>query len=104
MSAQSNISVGKSWPRPATPCVLVPKWEGEFCSFGDWVSFASKRLTVAVDSNGAALSAICVDSLGRRCANGRDFMRARDEETFPVRYFWECEPAPAHTKDTEVRA
>ncbi len=85
-----NISVGKSWPRPATPCDLVPNWEGEFRDFQDWVSFAHKRLTVASDSNGAALSAICVDTLGRRCHNGRDMMRARDEGTFPVRYFFEC--------------
>lgn len=88
-----GIVVGKSWPRPATPCDLVPRWEGEFVSFDDWVNFASKRLTVAQDSNGRQLGAICVDALGRRCANGRDFHRARDEGTFPIRYFWDCEPA-----------
>lgn len=94
MDAASNIHVGKSWPRPTTPPdpPLEPKWEGEFRDFGDWVSFASKRLTVASDSNGADLSAMCVDTLGRRCANGRDFQRARDEGTFPVRYFFEMEP------------
>ncbi len=90
MSQDRNITVGKSWPRPATPCALAPNWEGEFRDFDDWVSFASKRLTVASDSNGADLSAICVDALGRRCHNGRDFARARDEGAFPVRYFFEC--------------
>jgi hypothetical protein len=90
MTANRGITVGKSWPRPATPINLVPKWEGEFSDFHDWVSFASKWLTVATDSNGMPLSAICVDTLGRRCANGGDFMRARDEDTFPVRYFFEC--------------
>lgn len=90
-----NITVGKSWPRPATPCDLVPNWEGEFRDFQDWVNFAHKRLTVASDSNGAALSAICVDTLGRRCHNGRDMMRARDEGTFPVRYFFECREGTA---------
>lgn len=85
--------MGKSWPRAATPCDLVPRWEGEFVSHGDWVNFASKRLTVAYDSNGSELKAICVDSLGRRCANGRDFKRAQNEDTFPVRYFWDCEPS-----------
>lgn len=94
MSDSSNITVGKSWPRPTTPCNLVPKWEGEFCSFSDWVNFASKRLTVAYDSNGAPLKAICVDTLGRRCANGGDFMRADREGTYPVRYFFECVEAP----------
>jgi hypothetical protein len=34
------------------------------------------------------LSAFCVDAQGRRCNVGKDFMRARDEGTFPVRYFW----------------
>ncbi|MDE1914695.1 MAG: hypothetical protein KGJ57_17655 [Sphingomonadales bacterium] len=90
-----NIHVGKSWPRPATPTTLVPNWEGEFRDHADWVNFAHKRLTVAHDSNGSQLKAICVDTLGRRCANGRDMQRAQDEGTFPVRYFFECiEPAP----------
>lgn len=90
---ERGITVGKSWPRPTTPCDLVPRWEGEFRDHADWVSFASKRLTVGYDSNGFPLPAICVDTLGRRCANGRDFARARDEGTFPVRYFWDCQPA-----------
>lgn len=94
-----NITVGKSWPRAATPCDLVPNWEGEFCSHADWVNFASKRLTVADDSNGNPLPAICVDALGRRCANGRDMARARDEDAFPVRYFFECMPASKATPD-----
>lgn len=96
MSAREGrgITVGKSWPRAATPCDLVPRWEGEFHSHSDWVNFASKRLTVAYDSNGAPLKAICVDALGRRCANGRDFQTAHDDGAYPVRYFWDCEPAP----------
>jgi hypothetical protein len=85
-----NITVGKSWPRAATPTDLVPNWEGEFCSFGDWVNFASKRLTVCTGSGGQKVDAICVDALGRRCSIGKDFMRARDEDAFPVRYFFEC--------------
>jgi hypothetical protein len=97
LAPDRGIYVGKSWPRPATPCDLVPRWEGEFHSFGDWVNFASKRLTVASDSNGSALRAICVDTLGRRCANGRDFQRAADEGTFPVRYFWDCWPCDSNS-------
>jgi hypothetical protein len=95
-----GITVGKSWPRAATPCDLVPRWEGEFISHSDWVCFASKRLTVAYDSNGSQLKAICVDALGRRCANGRDFQRAHDEGTFPVRYFWDCEPRALSQEQT----
>ncbi len=92
-SRDRGIRIGKSWPRPATPCDLVPRWEGEFISHADWVSFASKRLTVGWDSNGYDLPAICVDAFGRRCANGRDMKRAADEGAFPVRYFWNCWPA-----------
>jgi hypothetical protein len=87
-----GIHVRKSWPRAATPCDLVPRWEGEFVSHSDWINFASKRLTAASDSNGHELKAICVDAFGRRCANGRDMARARDEDAFPVRYFWDCWP------------
>jgi hypothetical protein len=85
-----NIHVQKGWERPTTSCLLVPNWVGEFCDFNDWVNSASRRLTVASDSNGMDLSPICVDTQGRRCHNGRDFMRARDEGTFPVRYFFDC--------------
>jgi hypothetical protein len=90
---ERGITVGKSWPRPTTDCDLVPKWEGEFKDHDDWINFATTRLGVAADSNGHELKAICVDTLGRRCANGRDFARARDEGTFPVRYFWDCQPS-----------
>jgi hypothetical protein len=34
------------------------------------------------------MEAICFDSLGRHCTCGADFMRARDENTFPVRWLW----------------
>lgn len=102
LGRERGITVGKSWPRPTTPCDLVPRWEGEFRDHSDWVSFASKRLTVAADSNGFELKAICVDTLGRRCANGRDMARARDEGTFPVRYFWDCWPANSENHDSNI--
>lgn len=80
-----------SWPRPATPTSLVPVWAGEFSSFNDWVSFAAKRLTGTYDPlTGVEVNAICIDSVGRRCIMGAHFARARDEGTFPVRYFWDC--------------
>lgn len=82
-----------SWPRPATPCELVPTWAGEFIDFDDWVSKASNRLTGTFNEWGGEVPAICVDSLGRRCFQGGDFMRARDEGTFPVRFFWDMFPA-----------
>lgn len=100
---QPNIHVGKSWPRAATPCDLVPKWEGEFVSYSDWVNFASKRLTVARSLvTNAQVAAICVDAFGRRCTCGGDMKRAADEGAFPVRYFFECAaaaPAEGGTND-----
>lgn len=98
-----NIHVGKSWPRPATPSDLIPKWEGEFRDHADWVSFASKHLTVAHSLvTGAQVPAICVDAFGRRCTCGGDMKRAEIEGAFPVRYFFECEPptsAPGASHD-----
>ena len=78
------------WPRAATPCTLVPMWAGEFKDHADWVNFATCRLTGCRGSVGEEVKAICVDSIGRRCNVGADFSRARDEGTFPIRYFWEC--------------
>lgn len=89
-AAEGSLNYRVSWPRPATPCDLVPLWKGEFRDFNDWVSFATTRLTGTTDERGVEVSAICVDALGRRCSVGAHFMRARDEGAFPVRYFWEC--------------
>lgn len=82
-----DVYVPTGWPKSTTACALIPKWVGEFTSFDDWVSFATKRLDVGPHHP----PAICVDALGRRCWIGGHFMRARDEGTFPVRYFFECE-------------
>ena len=87
------LEYGRSWPRAATPCNLVPRWAGEFCSYSDWVNFATKRLTGTYDVlTGREVPSICIDAFGRRCTSGAHMMRARDEDAFPVRYFWECEP------------
>jgi hypothetical protein len=102
-----NVSEPTSWPRSATPCDLVPAWAGEFRDFDDWVNFATHRLTGATGTRRQNVPAICVDSLGRRCTIGSDFMRARDEGAFPVRYFWECrapDPAPAPSVAMEAHA
>lgn len=99
-----SLSYSNSWPRPATPCDLVPLWAGEFRSFDDWVNFASKRLTGTYGKYGE-VKAICVDAHGRRCAIGGDFMRARDEDAFPVRYFFECiDPAAVQAQSGEQAA
>lgn len=85
------------------PPSLTPNWAGRFHTFDKWVSGAERHLTGVVDSNGRPLSAMCVDSLGRRCCNGRDFMRARDEGTFPVWFFWDCETEDALQSASDTR-
>jgi hypothetical protein len=80
----------------AAPEVPAPEWAGEFKSFADWVNRAQRAL-----ASPSHLPAICVDAKGRRCTIGKDFMLARDEGAFPVRYFWEfaAAPSPQHGKE-----
>lgn len=70
--------------------------EQKFSSFDDWVRTASRKLA-SRDMTKAPFRyrtpaeqdrAICYDTKGRRCWIGGDFMRARDEGTFPVHYIW----------------
>lgn len=71
----------------------------QFDTFQEWVNKASSWLTRHEDYNdtehgdekgwrGRHFKAICFDSKGRLCYQGSDFMRARDEDTFPVRWLW----------------
>ena len=55
----------------------------QFDSFTQWVNKGSHWLMRRHPDR-----AVCFDSIGRVCANGGDFMRARDESTFPVHYLW----------------
>lgn len=90
---EGRIVPRMSWPRPATPCDLVPAWAGEFRDFNDWVSKATTRLTGTYDPMmGNEVPSICIDAFGRRCTLGGHFRRARDEGAFPVRFFWDCTP------------
>lgn len=70
-----------------------------FDTFDDWVNRAPYALTMHFDYNdtehgktkgwrGHHFKALCFDQLGRRCRQGSDFMRARDEGTFPIWYVW----------------
>lgn len=53
----------------------------EFRSFDDWVNQAKSRFE---HSRRDGRSAICIDTKGRICDSGREFMRARDDGSFPV--------------------
>ena len=56
--------------------------DGEFATFATWVNKATSWI--------GGTNALCADAQGRICRNGGDFMRARDGDAFPVR-FWHGE-------------
>lgn len=103
LTPDSNMTRLPGWGRgSASPAPLAPKWAGQFDTFDAWVATATARLTGATGSLGQDVPAICVDAKGRRCNIGRDFHRARDENAFPVRYFWECQPLPVGSAETDA--
>ena len=53
--------------------------DGEFASFQEWVNKAASWI--------GGRNPACYDAKDRRCRNGKDFMLARDENAFPIR-FW----------------
>lgn len=53
-----------------------------FTSFSQWVNKASSWFRGAGLRDGYGY--VCVDAKGRICQVGREFMRARDEDSFPV--------------------
>jgi len=61
----------------------------EFATFGDWVNKAQRRFCelAATNRNAAQKRYLSIDAAGRVCMIGSDFMRARDENTFPVRVY-----------------
>lgn len=77
----------RPWNNPTPLINFVPEWLGQFDTFDDWVNHAHRALTDLTGNFGEEIKAVCVDAKGRRCNIGGDFMRARDEGAFPVRYF-----------------
>ncbi|MGX7346385.1 hypothetical protein [Acetobacter oryzoeni] len=53
--------------------------DGQFDTFQTWVNKATSWI--------GGTNPACFDAQGRRCRIGGDFMRAHDEGTFPV-YYW----------------
>jgi hypothetical protein len=53
----------------------------DFRSFSDWVNHAKDRFAACGVQRGKY---ILVDKRGRICVSGREMMRARDDESFPV--------------------
>ena len=58
--------------------------DGNFRTFQHWVNHATSYI--------GGQNALCVDTKDRICRNGADFMRARDEDAFPVRYYFGAGP------------
>jgi len=77
--------------RPSPLRGFQPEWAGQFDTFEDWANHAQRALGGHTGSVGEDLQAFCVDAKGRRCNVGNDFMLARDEDAFPVRYFFDFE-------------
>lgn len=79
------------------PAQLSPAWAGEFKSFADWCNRAQDAL-----KSPSHRPAVCIDAKGRRCAIGKDFMLAQDDDAFPVRYFWEFDSIARTVPDTHA--
>ncbi len=53
----------------------------QFNTFTQWINKAPSWI--------GGKNVVCIDTKGRFCWTGKEFMRARDEDTFPVRWFRE---------------
>ncbi len=56
--------------------------DGQFDNFQQWVNKATSWI--------GGMNSACYDAQNRRCRIGKDFMIARDEDAFPIR-FWHGE-------------
>lgn len=93
-----------------TPARVPPPFgDQRFDTFDEWVNRARSWLTCHADYNntehgdlkgwrGHHFTALCFDSLGRRVRCGADFMRARDEDAFPVWWIWPDQIVPLISK------
>ena len=71
--------------------------DGEFTSFEQWVNKATSWI--------GGMNSLCVDAKGRRCLNGGDMQRARDDAAFPVRFwFGEGGETPAEQRKSRASA
>ena len=81
------------------PQTILPdrKPDGEFATFATWVNKATSWI--------GGENALCADAKGRVCRNGGDFMWARDEEAFPVRFWLGAGPeTPAEQRRSQRAA
>lgn len=75
--SEANVSGAQSGsPRPAQAEPLF-----RFVSFGDWVGHATQKFQRA---GVKGKDVVCLDSKGRVCRIGKDFMAADADGAFPV--------------------
>ncbi len=56
----------------------------EFSSYSQWVNKAASWFRGFKPGE-----CICIDKVGRICRTGKQFMRARDQDTFPIKVYVE---------------
>jgi len=56
----------------------------QFSTFDNWCDTAQKKFSVA---GVRWQDTLCIDSMGRVCVKGEEFMRAQEQDTFPIRVF-----------------
>ena len=69
----------------------MAEYNQQFDSFVEWECKARSWLTRRQKTNSSGHPynrAVCFDMKGRLVQNGGDFMRARDDGSFPVRWLW----------------
>jgi len=69
----------KEWAKLDDSVPPVGEADGEFRTFVEWVNKAASWI--------GGTGAKCYDAKDRRCPSGAEFMRARDENTFPIRWY-----------------
>ena len=94
----TDTSDTPAWVRNAKAAPFIPVSGQYFLNFDDWVNSAASRLTEHCEYlntehggegyRGAHFTALCFDQRGRHCRTGRDFMRARSDDTFPIWWVW----------------
>ena len=71
--------------------------DGQFHSFQTWVNKATSWI--------GGTNPLCADAKDRICRIGADFMRARDEDAFPVRFWYDAGPmTPAQKRKSQREA
>jgi len=90
-------------PRRA-PIIPIPGQS--FSCEQDWINRASRVLTChpqyrntehdgpATGWRGPHFTTMCFDQKGRRCRNGGDFQRAKDDNAYPIWWIWPDQIAP----------